>query len=94
MAQHWQWVQRIADASDLQGESLPGVPIVEIAGDRRVLIERHHGVIEYGRELIRIRVKYGIIQISGCGLELKQMTKQLLIVSGRIDCVQIQRGCR
>lgn len=94
MAQHRHWVQRITDESDLYGESLPGVPIVEIAGDSRLLVERHNGVVEYGTEQIRIRVKYGILQINGCGLELRQMTKQLLIISGRIDCIRIHRRCR
>lgn len=94
MADKDRWVQRIAAGSHMYGESLPGVPVVEIAGDRRVLVERHEGVIEYGTEQIRIRVKYGVICIGGCGLELKQMTKQQLVVSGRIDCIQIQRRCR
>lgn len=94
MAEKGNWVQRIADGSEIYGQTLPGVPIVEIAGDRRVLIERHEGVIEYGTERIRIRVKYGTICICGTCLELKQMTKEQLIVSGRVDCVQIQRRCK
>jgi len=88
------WVQRIADESGLYGENLPGVPIVEIAGDRRVLIERHYGVVEYGTQRIRVRTIYGSICISGCNLQLKQMTKQQLIISGQIDSVQIQRRCK
>lgn len=94
MTKKGHWVQRIADGADLYGEPLPGIPIVEIAGDRRVLIERHRGVIEYGEQRIRVRVSYGIICITGSCLELTQMTKQQLIVSGQIDCVQLQRRCR
>lgn len=94
MAQKGHWVQRLADGADLYGEPLPGVPIVEIAGDRRVLIERHGGVIEYGSQKISVRVPYGVICVIGCGLELTRMTKQQLIISGQIDCVQLQRRCR
>ena len=43
-------LQRLADGADLSAEPLPGQPIVEIAGDRRVLIENHFGVKEYSRE--------------------------------------------
>ena len=93
MAEKGHWIQRIADGANLYGESLPGVPVVELAGDRRILIERHEGVMEYGPEQIRIRVKYGMLCISGCGLELRQMTRQQLVISGRIDCIQILRGC-
>lgn len=94
MTQRGHWVQRLADSADLYGEPLPGVPIVEIAGDRRVLIERHGGVIEYGGQRIRVRVRYGIICVTGCNLELTRMTGQQLIISGQIDCVQLQRRCR
>ena len=31
---------------------LPGQPVVELVGDRRVLIENHIGVTEYGTERI------------------------------------------
>lgn len=93
MADKGHWVRRIAENSHIYGESLPGVPVVELAGDRRVLIERHEGVIEYGTGQVQIRMKYGVVCICGCGLQLKQMTKQQLVISGRIDCVQIQRRC-
>ena len=82
-------LQRLADGADLSAEPLPGQPIVEIAGDRRVLIENHFGVKEYSREKIGVKVKYGL----GCNLELIRMTKEQLIISGRIDAVTlIRRG--
>lgn len=84
-------LQRLADGADLSGEPLPGQPIVEIAGDRRVLIENHFGVKEYSRERIGVKVKYGILTVCGCGLELIRMTKEQLVISGRIDAVTLQR---
>ena len=76
-------LQRLADGADLSAEPLPGQPIVEIAGDRRVLIENHFGV----------KVKYGLVCVYGCNLELIRMTKEQLIISGRIDAVTlIRRG--
>ena len=41
------FIAHMADAADLSDEHLPGVPIIEIAGDRRVLIEHHCGVCEF-----------------------------------------------
>lgn len=84
-------LQRLADGADLPGEPLPGQPIVEIAGDRRVLIENHFGVKEYSRERIGVKVKYGELTVCGCGLELARMTREQLVISGRIDCVTLQR---
>ena len=84
-------IRRIAQELDLEGECLPGQCIVEIAGEKRVLIEGHFGVREYTRERIGVNVKYGVLQINGCGLELTRMTREQLIIAGRIDCVQLLR---
>lgn len=84
-------MQRLSSAADLPEEPIPGLPVVEIAGDRRVLIEHHKGVTEYGHQQISVNVKFGQICITGCNLELTQMTKAQLIVSGRIDSVCLKR---
>lgn len=85
------WVQRIADSADLSAEPLPGVPVVELAGDRRVLIEQHRGVTGYSREEIRVKVTYGQVCVHGRCLELKHMTREQLVISGWIDCVKLLR---
>lgn len=85
------WVQRLADGADLAGEPLPGVAVVELAGDRRVLIEGHSGVIQYSREQVCVKVSYGCVCICGCGLELTRMSREQLIISGRIDAVTLER---
>lgn len=76
---------------DLPGESLPGQVLVEIAGDSRVLIEQHRGVREYSREKIGVKVRYGLVQVCGSGLELRCMTREQLVISGRIDSVTLKR---
>lgn len=93
MAQGRYWVRRIADRADLYSETLPGVPIVEVAGDRRVLIERHKGVTEYSTQRIRVRLGFGAVWICGTELELTQMSGNQLVITGCIDSVQLQRGC-
>ena len=72
---------------------MPGVPLIEIAGHRRVLIEHHCGVSEYGREKICVKVKFGQISIMGSGLELARMTREQLIITGCVTAVNlIRRG--
>ena len=87
-----QFMERIAEVADLQSEPLPGMPLVEIAGDQRVLIEHHSGVTQYGRCRICVKVKFGAVVIVGTGLELTRMTGQQLIVTGKIACIQLERG--
>lgn len=84
-------LERLADRADLQGEALPGQPLLELYGDRRVLIEHHSGVTEYGRERIQVRVRYGWLCICGGCLELARMTAEQLVITGRIDSVSLVR---
>ena len=83
--------EHMIEHTDLAPESVPGQPIIEIAGDHRVLIENHLGVAAYGRNQILVKVRYGSVCISGCHLEMLHMTKDQLVICGRIDSVGIQR---
>lgn len=87
------WMDRIVETADLQGEPAPGQPIVEILGERRVLIEHHGGVTEYSRERIQIKMRYGRLCICGDGLELARMSAQQLVITGRIDSISLIRRC-
>ena len=83
--------ERLADDVDLASEPLPGQPIVELAGERRVLIENHLGVKAYSRESILVKVKFGCICVCGSGLELTRMAREQLLIRGKIDSVALQR---
>ena len=85
--------RRFMDAIGLQEEPLPMEPLVEVSGDGRVLIENHRGVIQYGCEHIRVKVKFGCICVCGGGLRLSRMTRGQLVISGRIDSIALCRGC-
>lgn len=85
-------LERVAQAADLPSEPLPKLPLIELAGERRVLIENHLGVTQYGTQEIRVRVNYGHIMICGSGLELARMTKEQLVITGCIYGVTLHRG--
>lgn len=91
MAKRRGWIERLAESADLQGEAFPGQTLVELYGDRRVLIEHHGGVTEYGREKIQVKVRYGYICVCGGCLELARMTAEQLVITGRIDSVSLCR---
>lgn len=88
------FLDRFILGADLPGEVMPAQPLVEIAGENRVLIENHHGVTGYGCTEIRVKVRYGQLCICGSCLELARMTKQQLVITGRIDSVSLCRGKR
>ena len=92
MAPDFTWIRRLTDCTELMDEVLPGDTIIELIGEGRVLIEGHHGVIEYGEEKICVKTRSMVVEIIGCNLKLSNMTSNKLIVTGEISSVQLQRG--
>jgi len=86
------FLEGMLEHTTIDPESVPGQPIIEIAGECRVLIENHRGVAAYGREKILVNVKFGSVCVSGCNLEMMHMTKEQLVIRGRIHSVMLQRG--
>lgn len=85
------FLEHISSVAQQQGTVLPGVPLVELAGDRRVLIEHHCGVTEYSCEQVCVKVKFGWIRVLGCGLQIQTMTKDQLVISGTVDGISLLR---
>lgn len=84
--------ERVAARTDLYSQPLVGVPLVELSGDRRVLVECHLGVQEYSPQRIGVRVKFGSVMVWGDGLQLRHMTRQRLIIYGSIHSITLERG--
>lgn len=73
-------------------ENLMMVPVVELAGDQRLLVENHKGVTQYLNDCIGIRMQYGTLEVRGNALQLRQMTSQQLIIHGCIDRISLIRS--
>ena len=85
-------ISKLTDSASLSLDAMPRLPLIEIAGQRRVLIENHMGVIEYGSEQIRIKVSYGTVSVCGYNLELARMIKEQLVITGQIHKVELHKG--
>ena len=90
MTQRNKLMKSIVIAPTLNGESIQRKPLIEICGMERVLIENHKGVLQYDKDEITINASYGDICIRGNELELMRMTKEQLLIAGKIVGVQLQ----
>ncbi len=68
------------------------IPLVEIAGKNRVLIENHLGVLAYSLENIQIRVTYGKLSVNGSQLMLLEMNREQLVIQGNIASLELYGG--
>ncbi len=82
---------RLSEDLEIPGEVLPGQSLMELAGENRLLIENHQGVLEYSTCRIGVRVKFGQYLICGSGLELARMTAQQLVITGSVEQITIVR---
>lgn len=68
------------------------LPLVEIADDRRVLIEHHGGVSSYTAEQVSVRVRYGLLCVYGKKLCIARMTREQLVICGEIEEVRLVKA--
>lgn len=83
---------KIPEIIDVPDQTLPGIPIMEIYGDRRILIEGQCAVIQYGLNCIRLRNQCGIVSVCGCDLCMAELSSDRLVVTGRVESVSITKG--
>lgn len=82
----WSWL-----SEDLPGEPLPGQSLLELTGDRQVLIENHRGVTQYSREQVGVKVAFGEILLCGRELVLARMGEGQLVVTGCVESIRLLR---
>ena len=81
----------IAEAVDAPQELLPGMPLIEITGSQRVLIENHCGVTEYERDLIRVKLSFGEVILHGSAMKITRMMKNKLVIPGNFSGLELER---
>lgn len=83
-------LERTAEAFDLPGDVVAGLPRVELLGDRQLRMENHRGILAYGSEEIHISGGKLIVKVRGAHLELKAMNGMELLITGEITGVDLE----
>ncbi|WP_458863729.1 YabP/YqfC family sporulation protein [Acidaminobacterium chupaoyuni] len=81
---------RAAEEMEIQAGPVLDLPAVECS-TRSVLVERHHGILEYTKESIRIAARELTLRVTGMGLEIVAMTAEELEIRGDIASVEFIR---
>lgn len=78
------FLEKAADILDIPGEVVAGMPRITVTGCRRVLVENHKGILEYGSEEIHINGGRMVLKLRGKGMELRSLNTTELLITGRI----------
>lgn len=55
-----------------------------------MLIENYKGILEYEEFFVRVNTYIGIINVNGLNLNLNQITEDDIIITGKIDSIDIE----
>jgi sporulation protein YqfC len=83
------WKERL---SDPQNEKIKPRTLAEVYGREQLLVEHHRGILGYGTDCIRIAATYGVLAVEGEDLRLCCMSRQQVVIRGRIDAVRTEEG--
>ncbi|MDR0861900.1 MAG: sporulation protein [Oscillospiraceae bacterium] len=81
---------RAAELFDLPADAIAGQMSLTMTGQRRLRIENHRGLLEYGNELIAVNTGGAVLRIYGSGLELAAMTADDLTVTGTLHRIEFE----
>jgi len=81
---------RLDSILEIPDELSTNIPKITILGFEKVYIENHKGVLEYQEFFIRLNTSIGIINIDGFNLNLEEMTQDDILVTGKIDGIDIE----
>ena len=85
------WAKQIAQRMERHGQTLAMQPILELCGSRRIWLENHCGVKAYSFKQIRVGVHHGQIVINGNGLRLRKMQGPILVITGEIESILLEK---
>mgnify|MGYP000859449928 CR=1 FL=1 len=80
--------EKFTEALELPKELVLDLPKLTIIGNKDMMIENYKGVIEYGSACIRVNTGLGAVRIAGEGLEMREITSEDIIISGKIRAVE------
>ena len=75
---------------EIPQEISTNLPKLTIVGFEKVLIENYKAILEYQDFYIRISTYIGILNINGYELDLKEMTTDDLLITGRVEGIDFE----
>ncbi len=85
-------MNRFEKLFEIPEELVSDIPKVTIMGFNRMLIENYKCVLEYQDFYIRIKMKNGLLSIEGYNLEMNEMTKDDLVITGNIEDLDFEEN--
>jgi len=80
--------ESISETLQLPKEIILDVPRITIVGEKDLYIENHKGILQYSKEMIRVKGKNNIIKIQGENLLIKIIMPEEIVINGKINAIE------
>lgn len=81
----------LAERLELPAEAVGDALRLTALDDRRLLIEKHRGLLAYGTEEIRVAAGFGTLILQGEQLQMRAMNRSELLITGRLESLCWER---
>lgn len=75
----------------MQREMMRGAVVTMDGAGAWLSVRGHRGILEYGTQVLRLRMSGGALRIEGDGLMLERMDGEDILIAGRVDGVIVER---
>ena len=75
----------LSERLELPAEASVGAAKLSVTAGRRVLIENHRGILDYGSERICVGLEQGKLILSGTELCLLAMDRKEMLIGGKLQ---------
>ena len=82
--------RRITTTFELPREIMLDWPLMRMTGDEELVITNHKGIAEYTKEQVRIKTALGVAKVLGRGLVIKEISRENIVVAGKIEAVSFR----
>lgn len=84
----------VADFFRIPKDVAMDLPRISVCGDKEIYVENHKGLAEYTDTDIRIRMKDGVMHVSGSGLRIIGMEYDAMVINGTFTGVEYEKSGR
>lgn len=83
-------VRKINKLLEFPEEISSDEPKITIMGFGKIMVENYKGILEYENFFIRLNTYIGVININGFNLLLNEMTDENLLITGKIESIDLE----
>lgn len=76
--------KKIKESIVLSNELMNDCVLIKMYANREIVVENYKGIIDYSDKKICVKAKPQELKISGCSLEIRTLTDEILYVTGEI----------